>query len=181
MPIVGRMRSVASRATVVTDRRWIVRLVLIASLAIAGACTSSGSSNAPYQAADLNTGRSVSTAGLRGRPALLVSWATWCTQCRAELPGLEQYFEQHKADPLRIVLVNVNSSESRKEIHDVITRYGLSMIEWRDRDNEFGSRFRTVGVPTAVLLDASGKVVKIWPGAINPNGAELAAALRGMR
>jgi thiol-disulfide isomerase/thioredoxin len=118
---------------------------------------------------------------MRGHPVLLVSWATWCTQCRAELPALQRYFEQYKMDPLQIVLVNVNSSESRKEIDDMIRRYHLSMIEWRDRDNEFGSRFRTVGVPTAVLLDRAGKVVKIWPGAINPNGAELARALREMR
>jgi len=155
------------------------RLLLIVSLVVAAGACASPSSNAPYKAEDLGTGKPVSTVDLRGHPVLLVSWATWCKECKTELPALEHYFEAHTSGPLRIVLVNVNSSDSRKEIDDIVTRYHLSMTQWRDRDNDFETRFGTVGVPTAVLLDRAGKVVKTWPGAINPNGTELAGALRG--
>ena len=156
----------------------IVRCVFAGLLAFfAASCASSRATSSPYSAHDLRTGRPVSTAALRGHPVLLVSWATWCAECRTELPAIEAYHEHGAPKDLRIVLVNVNNTNNHDEISDAVTRYHLTMPIWRDPDNDFEGHFGTVGVPTAVLLDRQGRFVRVFPGAINPSGTELAKAL----
>ena len=155
-------------------RRTLVGIVVM--LAIAG-CASSRAANRPYTAHDLITGREVSTAAFRGDPVLLVSWATWCSECRTELPALEKYYARGTPKDLRIVLVNVNNTNNHNEISDAVTQYHLTMPVWRDPDNDFEGHYGTVGVPTAVLLNRQGRVVRVFPGAINPSGTDLTNAL----
>ena len=75
-------------------RRWLTVVgtvalaVVTATSGCAGANRSSvddaGHDRAPrFVASDLSTHEQVSSQQLKGRPAMLVAWATWCGACRA--------------------------------------------------------------------------------------------------
>ena len=113
---------------------------------------------------------------------LLSSWATWCEECRTELPALDQWAAEHAADRLTVVAVNVNLTGSAdNEIDGILDDLDLAMPTWRDDQNLFARTFRTFGVPANVLLDGDGHVVATWNGAIDPNEPEVAAALAEAR
>jgi len=118
-----------------------------------------------YSARD-QRGSAVSLADLRGRPALLTSWATWCHNCKTLLPGLQALAEEQGRSGLQVVAVNVNAGGSGGEVAALERDYGMTMPRWRDTDDDFTHTFRARGVPTSVLLDANGRVVQQWPGGI---------------
>ena len=125
-----------------------------------------------YSAVSFPAGRPVATADLRGKPALLTSWATWCTVCPAELRQLELYRRAHRASALQIVAINVDGEDSAQTALEWTKKLDLSYALWRDPTDRFTAVVGGVGVPTSVLLDARGKVVRRWQGRINLSEAE---------
>lgn len=154
-------------------------VVLLISIAGCGSTGSGGS--AEYTAKDLVTGDDVSTESLRGRPALLVSWTTWCTECDEELAGLQAFAESPAAEGIQIVAVNLDASDVTDEINAKIATHGLTTALWRDRRNDFKRVFATIGVPTTVVLDANGSVIGLFPGAVDFEDDAVLAALDQVR
>lgn len=156
-------------------------VVMLVSLVALSACGGGGSGGADYQVADLATGEPVSAADLRGQPALLVSWATWCRECDEELAGLQEFANSEASNGLRIVAVNLDAADVEDEIQSKINRHRLTVELWRDRRNEFKRTFGALGVPTTVLLDAEGNVAGTFPGAIDFDDRDVLAAIEEVR
>lgn len=144
-------------------------LVLVTTLTLGFvACGGAESGEAvTYEVEELATGEPVSVAQLEGRPALLVSWATWCRECDEELEGLQAFAESPEAEGIEIVAVNLDAGDVDDEIDAKIADHGLTTELWRDRRNDFKSTFGALGVPTTVLLDADGAFVELFPGAVD--------------
>ncbi len=122
-------------------------------------------------------GRSITLAELRGRPVLLSSWATWCSECKEEFPGLQRTWRDRQAAGLQVIAVNVDGPLPGRAIRAVLDKYGLTMPVWLDSNNAYAITFHALGVPTSVLLDADGHVVKQWNGQIDFGNAEVKTIL----
>lgn len=147
-------------------RRTVVAILLTGTLGALAACSASPSASAPEYSVRDRAGNRVSMEDLRGRPALLTSWATWCKECKTLLPELERLHEVQGADGVRIVAVNINAPGSEDDVVALEQQYGMAMARWRDTDNDFSQAFRSRGVPTSVLVGADGVVVRRWPGGV---------------
>ena len=152
-------------------RRAPVTIALAAGLLTA--CLSSRpAAKAPvaYSAQALRSNATVSVKEFRGDPVLLTSWATWCSECRAEMPRIESFWRAHMHDGLHVVAVNLDGAgPGSRNIEAEIRDWGLTMPVWRDQGNQFNQVFGGLGVPISVLLDSNGKVVHTWQGAIDPS------------
>jgi cytochrome c biogenesis protein CcmG/thiol:disulfide interchange protein DsbE len=113
----------------------------------------------PLPAAVLQPPRE-SLAGLRGEPALVNFWASWCEPCRQEAPELERF--QHSLHGARLVGVDYTDREGagREFVHE----YGWSFPILDDPDGIYGARYHLPGLPTTVVLDAKGRIVETLRG-----------------
>ena len=167
-------------------RRRLVVIGLVAAAALlavaaAAALLPGGATSGDavdYAAVDQATGEPVDLASLEGQPVLLTSWATWCGPCTEELPAIQELYEDRRDEGFEVVAVNVNAAgPDEPAIEPMAEELGLTMPLWRDRDNRFASTFGGVGVPTNVLVDADGTLVRTWQGAIDVEDEDFLATL----
>jgi len=95
---------------------------------------------------------------VRGKPALIEFWASWCENCEALQPQLDQIQEMH-GDRVNIVAVAVGVSQSVRRVRRHVEGHdpGYPYL-WDGR----GAAVRAYDATTTsivVMLDADGKVV----------------------
>lgn len=116
-----------------------------------------------------------SLASLRGEPALVNFWASWCEPCRKEAPELERFQRSlHGAH-----LVGVDYTDREGSGRDFVREYGWSFPILDDPDGVYGARYHLPGLPTTVVLDAGGRIVESLRGP--QTAADLRAALQAAR
>jgi thiol-disulfide isomerase/thioredoxin len=92
------------------------------------------------------------------KPIYLKFWASWCLDCRRELPSLEKSYQRYKND-IEMFAVNLNINESDAAIKILLQESGLTMPIVMDQNGSIASNFHFVGTPFHVLINASGKVI----------------------
>lgn len=97
----------------------------------------------------------------RGRPVLLTFWASWCGPCREELPELATLYNELAGKGFVLLTVNVDSFPSLAE--RFMQRMGLSLPVYRMSPDDVDA-LGVSGLPTNILLDAEGRVVKVYAG-----------------
>lgn len=137
---------------------WSVAVVVLVVLAVFGLSSSKNSIGraAPALPADRLSGKSVSLASLRGRPALVVFWASWCTPCEQEAPALERFAHGLNGTA---TLVGVNWSDpSLTGAKAFVKRFGWTFPNLRDPDETSGQKYGVSGLPTTYAIDSSGHI-----------------------
>jgi cytochrome c biogenesis protein CcmG/thiol:disulfide interchange protein DsbE len=160
-------------------RRLAVPAVAVALLAaaIAFEVASSGSGDAARPAPALPTtvlrAPRTTLATLRGKPALVNFWASWCAPCRQEAPGLERLWRSLRGSA---TVVGVDFDDERGAAREFIRAHGLTYPMLSDPDGASGPRFGFSGLPTTVVLDPRGRIVETLRGP--QSEADMRRALR---
>ena len=116
-------------------------------------------------------GREVSKASLKGGPVVLNFWATWCTNCRAEIPELKQVAAGSKVKVIGIALDETGIETVKPFVESQGINYQVLL-----GDQETFQQFNGVAIPYTLVLDGSQRIVKIYRG--HAAREELEAALR---
>jgi len=95
---------------------------------------------------------------LRGAPAVINFWATWCMPCKSEMPRLVKLQERYPK--VRFVAISIDGAEARAKIPGLIAKRKFSLPVWQGasadtlKELELGEL-----VPATVILDADGMLV----------------------
>ena len=120
------------------------------------------------------TGKPVLLADYTGKKVFVNFWASWCAPCIKELPSINRAATALANENFVILLA---SDESIDTIKNFLLDRGFTG-NFVKMDGFVGS----VGVdvmPTSVLYDEHGAVVRSWQGASVWDSAEMLAQIRG--
>ena len=92
---------------------------------------------------------------LRGRPAVVNFWASWCEPCREEAPHLQRFHERNRD---RVAVVGVSYTDELKGARRFIAQYGWTFPNLSDPEGLAGSRYALAGLPVTVILDSDGRI-----------------------
>jgi peroxiredoxin len=113
-------------------------------------------------------GNTVELKDFRGEETLVLFWNTGCGFCQQMLPDLKEWEVTSPEDAPKLLVVSAGSEEANKEM-------GLTSPVLLDQQFAVGRAFGASGTPSAVLVDAEGKVAsEVTVGA--PAVMELAGA-----
>lgn len=92
------------------------------------------------------------------KPVYLKFWATWCLDCRRELPSLEQTYQKY-SDKIAIFAVNLNINETDEAIRSLQQKNKLTIPILMDNNGTIAGNFEFKGTPFHVLINKQGEVV----------------------
>jgi thiol-disulfide isomerase/thioredoxin len=119
---------------------------------------------APVFALRDDRGGVVSLDRYRGRIVLMNLWASWCPPCRAEMPDLQRLAITYAGT--RLAIVGVNEGESPERAREFADSLGIRFPVWIDGSQRYGRTYAALGLPTTVVLDGHGIVVRGFDGAL---------------
>jgi cytochrome c biogenesis protein CcmG/thiol:disulfide interchange protein DsbE len=102
----------------------------------------------------------VDLAELRGKPALVNFWASWCHPCRQEAPEMERFARSLHG---RARLVGVDWSDDLGNARDFVREHDWTFPVLRDT-GEVGIEYGIGGLPTTFVLDPRGRIVATLRG-----------------
>lgn len=82
-------------------------------------------------------------------------FATWCGPCREEMPELNRYFNEHKADSF--VLVGIDAEEKQDRVDEFLKELKLDFPAGID-EGSIRKQYGVIAFPTTVLIGVDGKV-----------------------
>ncbi|GIN97687.1 thiol:disulfide interchange protein tlpA [Siminovitchia terrae] len=104
-------------------------------------------------------GETVKLSDYRGKKVILNFWATWCPPCRAEMPHMQNFYEQNKDNGIEIVAVNLTKMDKgRMEIDKFVKEYGLTFDIPLDEEGDIGMQYQAFTIPTSYIIDTNGKI-----------------------
>jgi cytochrome c biogenesis protein CcmG/thiol:disulfide interchange protein DsbE len=118
-------------------------------------------------------GTPLGTAELRGQPAVVNFWATWCVPCYQEHGVLTRAARTLDG---RVRFVGVVYEDSEENVQRFAREQGASYPSLVDEDGKTAIAYGIFGVPETFFLDAGGTVVSKFVGPLDD--ARLAAELR---
>ena len=117
-----------------------------------------------FELALLN-GEKAKLSDFRGQKIMLNFWATWCPPCRAEMPDMQEVFEENE-----IMILAVNLTETEPGINNVesfVEDFGLTFPIMLDEDIEVANLYQIQPIPTSFMIDSEGRIQSIAMGPMN--------------
>ncbi len=110
------------------------------------------------------SGEQLTKQDLKGKPTLLMFWATWCGICRDELPRIHELDTQARSMGLQIVALAF--SDDKNTVTKYVERHKstFSFSTAFDEGNKVAMQFRVRATPTFFLLDGNGDILLMHIG-----------------
>lgn len=105
-------------------------------------------------------GKPVSLSQFKGKKVVLVFWASWCPDCRAEVPELKAMMASRKAKD--VVFVSISFDRTLEALQNYVKDNQIGGYQLFDpagkKDSAVGAAYNVKWIPSLYLVGKDGKV-----------------------
>jgi peroxiredoxin len=126
------------------------------------------------------TGQNITLSDFFGKKVVLVNiWATWCTECKRELPTVQSLYEKFGGENFEVLAVSIDAAGA-KAIKPFMKQLGLKFPALQDTTGSIQLLYGTTGVPETFIIDKQGKVAFVEIGAGDWRESDKQALIQGL-
>ena len=107
-------------------------------------------------------GNQITLSALKGKPILMIFFASWCPGCKEEIPLFEK-FSAGKRNPLTILTLAIDG-EKEKKVQRFVKGLKITLPVLLDVKEKVARTYGVKMVPTTFLIDGEGLMVGMIVG-----------------
>jgi len=137
--------------------------------------TSGSGNNVLLQPADYrlslidNKGKKVTLENFKGQVIFLNFWATWCPPCVAEMPDLQDLYDQYKNKVEFFFISNEESSVTKQ----FMLKHNLNLPVYHLSGNRVPEAFHSNTIPATFVISQDGQIIISRKGAARWNSESV--------
>ena len=109
-------------------------------------------------------GETLTLSDLRGQPAVLNFWASWCPPCRAEIPHFQAASLKYNG---QAAILGIDQGEPLPIVADFGALMGVTYPLLLDENSAANRQYGVVALPTTIFVNADGTIKEVYTGIIN--------------
>lgn len=117
-----------------------------------------GNSAPDFRLKKVGSSDNVVLSKLRGKPVVLIFWATWCGPCRKEIPEIKELYTKYAPKGVEFLAVAVGWRQSEEDVSRFQAKFELPYPILFDSNNEISEKYYIQGIPTNFIIDQDGVV-----------------------
>ncbi|MCP1159159.1 TlpA disulfide reductase family protein [Bacillus infantis] len=118
-------------------------------------------------------GKTVSLSDYKGKRVFLNFWASWCPPCKAEMPDMQELYEEKTIGDFEILAVNMTFIEKNKgDEMDFVKDNGLTFPIPLDVKGQVMGEYEIMAYPTSFFIDSDGIIRSRVMGAVDKDFIE---------
>lgn len=110
-------------------------------------------------------GQTESLTDYREDVVLVNNWATWCPPCKAEMPTLAAYYNEHTSEGFTIIAIE--AGDPLDSVSQFAQSLDLKFPVWLDPNGDSLRAFGNSTLPNSYVIDRTGSVRYAWNGEIS--------------
>jgi len=131
----------------------------------ASALPSAGATAAPAFSLQTIDGSTISLADYKGKkPVILDFWATWCPNCRRDIPHQNDWYKKYKD---KVGVIGIDLQEDPSVVKAFAAQFGIAYPMALDPNAETSRAYGASYTNYHILIDKDGRIVKTIPGDIS--------------
>jgi len=113
----------------------------------------------------------------KGQSLLVNFWATWCFPCREEMPDLDALQAARGNEDFKVVVISVDRG-GIKPSRLFLDHIGIKNLDlYYDEKGILGTAMKTIGYPTTILINKTGRQFGLMTGSAHWNSASAYALI----
>ena len=151
-----------------------MRKILLALLFVLGSCVTMAAQDLDsLYARDLLTvgtvapdltdveGQTVSLEKYRGQYVVLDFWASWCPDCRKDMPQMKELYTQYSGN--RVQFLGISFDTTREALDNYLEKEAIAWPQVTElkkmKESKMAQAYHIKWIPSIYLLDPNGKVL----------------------
>ncbi len=112
----------------------------------------------PFYAKTMN-GKGLDMSTIIGqKPVMLVFWASWCPNCKVEMPQINRMYQEFSEKGMEFIGINVGFNDSIGRATKFIRKNDMEFPNIFDAANSITKQYMVHGVPTVIVADKKGTI-----------------------
>lgn len=105
-------------------------------------------------------GNIVKLSDYRGKYVVVDFWASWCRDCRADIPAMKEAFSKYGT---KVVFLGVSFDDNKEAWTNTVSQQGLGWTQVSElkkmKETVVAPLYKIGWIPTMYVIDPQGKVV----------------------